>query len=140
VAPAVVAYTSLSVCAVYGLLYLLARRVLKRKTFGLLYDRLPPLELLGKMAWNALVIGFAFLTLVVITGPILMHWARAAGAGGLDAKVIAKIAMGTAAWLIYAAAVGGRVIGKWPVARSAGIALNGFVIIMALLVVSAALS
>jgi ABC-type uncharacterized transport system permease subunit len=140
VVPAVLAYTSLSVCAVYGVLYLLARRVLKRRSFGLLYDRLPPLELLGKMAWNALLIGFVFLTIVVVTGPAMMRWAEGPGSAGLDAKVIAKIALGTVAWLLYAVAIGGRLLARWPVARSTGIALNGFVVIMALLLVSAALS
>jgi hypothetical protein len=48
--------------------------------------------------------------------------------------------MGGGAWLVYAAAVLGRLVWKWSVTRASSLALNGFVIIMALLLVSAALS
>ena len=56
--PAVLSYTGVTIAAVYGMLHLLALRGLKQHRFGLLFDRLPPLESLGRMTWLAMLVGF----------------------------------------------------------------------------------
>ena len=134
VVPALVAYTALAISAVYGLVHLLAQRNLKKHSFGVFFDRLPPLELLGRMTWYALLCGFLFMTAVVLTGPILTSHS------GLDAKVIVKIVIGSIAWLIYAVAVGGKLLAKWPPSRVSTVAVSGFVLVMILFIVSGILS
>ncbi len=130
VLPAVVAYTALGLAAVYGALYLAARRELKRHRFGMLFDRLPPLERLGNMTWHVLLVGFVAITAAVVAGVVM------ARGEAMTAKIAVKIVTGGVAWLLYAAAVLGRGLAKWPLARVAGLALGGFAVVLALLVAS----
>jgi ABC-type uncharacterized transport system permease subunit len=136
VLPAALAYTALSLGGVYGLLHLVAQRNLKRHRFGPLFDRLPPLELLGKMTWWALLHGFAFMTVSIATGMLSAH----VEGHVMDSKLAAKIAIGSFAWVICLVAIVGKAAGKWPMSRISLIAVAGFLAIMALLVASATLS
>jgi len=141
VLPASLAYTALAFAAVYAMLYLLGRRNLKRHRLGLLFDRLPPLELLGRMNWYALVGGFVLMTITVATGCLLFaHAGHPEQRTALEPKVASKIIIGTLAWIIYAAAILGRLLGKWPVSRVCRVAVAGFVVIIVLLVTSIVLS
>jgi ABC-type uncharacterized transport system permease subunit len=134
--PAVFAYTAFTLAAIYGLLHMLATRNLKRQSFGLLFDRLPSLEMLGKMMWNALVAGFVCITLAIATGAIVYGQAGAAPGGPMTAKVIAKIVAGSAAWLFSGSAIFGRWLGKWSDKQISHIAIFGFLAVAALLVAS----
>ncbi len=138
IVPALVAYTAFAIAAVYGLLHLLTERNLKKHRFGVLFDRLPPLDLLGRMTWHALLGGFVFITITMITGASFSYW------GGTEqvteAKVLVKIIIGSIAWVIYVVAVLGKLLGKWPSRRISSIALAGFAVIMILLIVSGILS
>jgi len=136
--PATIAYTALAFAAVYALLYLAGQRSLKRHRLGLLFDRLPPLELLGRMSWFALLVGWVCITAAIVTGAML--WRRGGPAAGAEPKIIAKIVIGLAAWVACAAAVLGRWLGRWPVARVARIAVAGAAGVLVLFVASAALS
>jgi ABC-type uncharacterized transport system permease subunit len=136
--PAALAYTALSLGGVYGLLHLVAQHNLKKHRFGLLFDRLPPLELLGKMTWWALLHGFGFMTVSIATGMWLAH--SGVPLEGQGPKLAAKIAIGSFAWVICLVAILGRTAGKWPMSRISLIAVAGFLTIMALLVASATLS
>ena len=134
---ALVAYTASALAGVYGLLYLLAQRGLHQHRFGVWFDRLPPLDLLGTMTWHALLTGFVCLTLAIAITPLLFH---GGGQGEMTPKVIAKIITGSVAWLIYATAILGRWLGKWPAPRISIIAVAGSIVVMALLVASGLLS
>lgn len=139
--PASLAYTALAFAAVYACLYLVGQRDFKQHHFGLLFDRLPPLELLGKMSWYALAGGFALMTIAMVTGALLFGRAD----GGVQAepmthKVAAKIIIGSIAWVVCAVAVAGKYLGKWTAPRVSRIAVAGFLIIVALFVTSAILS
>ena len=141
IVPALAAYTAFAISAVYGVLHLLAERNLRKHRFGVLFDRLPSLDLLGRMTWHALLGGFIFITITMITGPLMFgHGGSEAEAQSLDAKVIAKIVIGSIAWLIYVVAVLGKLLGKWPARRISSVAVTGFVVIMILLIVSGILS
>jgi len=139
---AMVAYTALGFAGVYGLLYLAARRDLRDRRFGVLFDRLPPLDRLARMTWHALLVGSVCITVVVATGPLLFHHAAASGAAAeaMAPKSRVKIITGSAAWFFCAAAVLGRLIGRWPPVRIAAVAVAGFLTVMALLVTSGLLS
>jgi len=137
VVPALVAYTATALAGVYGLLYLAAQRGLRQHRFGMLFDRLPPLDLVATMVWHALATGFVCLTVTIAVAPLLVS-----GEHGdpITAKVVAKIVTGCVAWAIYAAAMLGRWLGRWSMSRVAAIAVAGFLAVMALLVASALLS
>jgi ABC-type uncharacterized transport system permease subunit len=141
VIPAVLAYTALGFAGVYGLLCALVQRGLRTHRLGLLFDRLPPLETLGRMTWHALVAGFAFMTLAMASAPLLVMAQEASGQrAAVDAKVLAKIVTGVVAWAFFAVAIGGRLIRRWSAGRVAGVAAAGFLIVLVLLVVSGILS
>jgi len=136
VLPALVAHTALAFAGVYGALYLAARRDLRQHRFGVLFDRLPPLEALGPMAWHALLTGFVAMTLAIAVTPLMFG----DGGGEFSAKIVSKIVTGSVAWIVCAAAVLGRWLGRWPHVRTSAVAVVGFLLVMALLAVSGVLS
>lgn len=75
---AVLAYSGLLLSALYGALFLLQRRALRQRTFGLLFDRLPSLELLDQFSWRSLLAAVVFLTLTIAFGHVV---GRAPGLG-----------------------------------------------------------
>ena len=141
VLPAVLAYTGLAFGAVYATLYLVGQWNLKHHNFGLLFDRLPPLDLLGRMSFQSLLVGFVFMTITMITGGMLFH-SHAPGGGtiSMEAKLLAKIIIGSIAWIICAVDVFGKYVLKWSVSRVSAITLAGFLIIAALFITSLVLS
>ena len=136
--PACLAYSALVFAAVYAMLYLAGRRNLKLHRFGLLFDRLPPLELLGKMSWYALLGGFALMTITMITGVIFAR--HVDNIGEMEFKLLAKTIIGSIAWLTCAIAIVGKYLGKWSSTTVSRVAVLGFMVIVALFVVSALLS
>ena len=139
--PATLAYTALAFAAVYALLYLSGQRSIKQHHVGLLFDRLPPLELLGRTSWYALLVGLAFITVAIVTGAVLSgHGGPASSGHGLEPKIIARIVTGLAAWVVCMVAVLGRWLGRWSVSRVSYIAVAGAAVVLALFVASMVLS
>ena len=136
--PACLAYTAMGFAALYAGLYLLGQRNLKQHRVGLLFDRLPPLELLGTMSWHALLVGLVFMTVTMATGA--MASAGRPTGQPLETKITVKIIISTIAWLTCGTGVIGRWLAKWSLARVSIIALAGFVVVVAYLVISVALS
>jgi ABC-type uncharacterized transport system permease subunit len=139
VLPAALAYTAMAMAAIYATLYLIGQRNIKHHNFGLLFDRLPPLDLLGRMSFQSLLVGFAFMTVTIITG-VLFSQLRPHAAESMDPKLMAKIIIGTAAWLVCAVDLFGKYVLKWSISRVAAVTLTGFLIVAALFVTSVALS
>lgn len=139
VIPAMVAYTGFTVSAVYGVLYIWARRDLKRRRFGLLFDRLPSLDLLGLMNWHAMVAGFAFMTVAIVSGA-MMYSGSPSAAGAMTPNVFIKIFAGITAWVIYASAIVGKFVQKWDRARVCGVTVIGFAVVAAMLAAGVILS
>ncbi len=135
--PATFAYTALAFGATYGLLHLMGRRDLKQHRFGLLFDRLPPLDLLGKLSWYSLLGGFVFLSISILTGIVVAGKAGdVAQSGALEYKVALKIITGSLAWLICVATIIGKCFLKWSAAVVSFIAVSGFLVILILLIAS----
>ncbi len=141
VIPASFAYTALAFAATYGLLHLVGRRYLKQHHFGLLFDRLPPLDLLGRLSWYSLVSGFIFLTISITTGMFVFGRAGdPAQSAIMEYKVALKIITGSLAWLICLVTILGKCFAKWSTSRVSLIAVCGFLVILILLVTSIFLS
>lgn len=139
--PAVIAYTAFAIGAIYGALHLLAYRNLKHHSVGVFFDRLPPLDLLARMSWYAVLAGFAFMTISIITGPMLVsHAGGAAPASLWDPKIAVKIIAGGAAWLIYGTAIVGKFAGKWSSRTVSVIGVTGFAVTIVMIAASVVLA
>jgi len=113
VAVAIVAYGSFTVAFGAALLYLIQPPEGRRG--------LPRLEVLDEVSYRAVVIGFPFLTLVLILGAL---WAEVAWGRywGWDPKETASLVT----WLIYGAYLHARVVRGWHGRRSAWLLMIGF--------------
>lgn len=117
VASAVVAYGTLTIGFGAAVLYLVKNR----------YHSywLPDLDVLDAISYRAVVIGFPFLTLVIVLGAL---WADIAWGRywGWDPKETASLVT----WLIYAAYIHARVMRGWQGIRSSILLLIGFAAIL----------
>lgn len=114
VAVAIVAYGGFAVAFAAALLHLAASATGSR--------RLPRRELLDEISYRAVVIGFPFLTLVIVLGAV---WANVAWGRywGWDPKETASLVT----WLIYGAYLHARVVRGWRGDRAAWLLVGGFV-------------
>jgi ABC-type transport system involved in cytochrome c biogenesis permease subunit len=118
----VLGYSAFLVGAVYGLMFALLYRVLKRQRFGLLFERLPSLDVLAGMGIGAVAIGLLGLTAVIIIG-IAMS-ASLVPTFWTDPKFISSLLV----WAVYAVAVGGYFFLGWRGARTVALSLIGFAV------------
>ena len=68
VTAALLGYTAISLSAAYGFLYLMLYHEIKSTRFGLIYNRLPNLEMLETMSNKAEVFGFLMLSVAILVG------------------------------------------------------------------------
>ena len=123
VTAAVLGYSAFVVAAAYGFLYLALYHDIRRKKFGLIFRRLPSLDILDRMNAAAATVGLVCLTVAIAAGLI---WSRERfGSVQMDPKVIAAMAT----WLIYGVAVLGRPFSVTG-ARTAYTTLAGFVVML----------
>jgi cytochrome c-type biogenesis protein CcsB len=110
---------ALAFCA--GIMYLLQERQIKSKNFGILYRRLPSLEVLDSLNYVCLTFGFPLITIGLISGFVYAgavwqsywHW---------DPKEILSVVT----WLIYAVLLHERLAVGWRGRRAAIMAIVGF--------------
>jgi ABC-type uncharacterized transport system permease subunit len=115
-----VAYSAFLISAVYGAMYRVFYRALRTRRFGIVFERLPSLEVLARMTLGAASVGFAFLTLGILFGAL---WAsRVVPAFWKDPKFL----LTTSAWVVYGAAVISQRLLRQASNRSIAITLVGF--------------
>ncbi len=104
-----------------AVMYVLQERQLKARRPSAFYYRLPPLETLDRLSHRALTLGFPFLTAGLLLGAL---WAGAAWGSLLtwDPLALFSILM----WVVYAATLAGRTMGRWHGRRAAYFAIAGF--------------
>jgi len=103
VSAALLGYTGISLSAVYGFLYLMLYHEIKSTRFGLIYSRLPSLEMLETMCNRSEVFGFAMLSVAIGVGLLWLpqafdefsYW---------DPKLVGTLVI----WLLYAIALGAK--------------------------------
>ena len=103
-----------------GVLYLVQERQLKRRHPGAFYHRLPSLDLLDRVNYRSLTIGFPLLTLGIITGAI---WAE--NAWGSYWQWDPKETWSLITWFIYAALVHARLTVGWRGRKAAWLSIVG---------------
>lgn len=120
---AILGYSSFAVSTIYGVLFLLLYRSLKATRFGLIYKRLPPLEILSKMCIRAAVLGLASLTLAILTGAF---WAARLYPGfATDPMFLLTLVV----WSVYAFCVLAHYGFKWRGQPTAYISIAGFLLL-----------
>ncbi len=73
---AILAYTALSLSFLYAVLYLILARQLERRSFGLLFRRLPSLEVLERMSIGAIKLALPLLFVALALGHLWMYHLR----------------------------------------------------------------
>ncbi|MEK7704009.1 MAG: cytochrome c biogenesis protein CcsA [Myxococcota bacterium] len=119
---AVLGYSALAVGAVYGVMFLLLFRALKRKNFGLLFERLPSLDVLASMGFGATLLGWLFLTATILIGTAMSL--QLFPGFYRDPKFIITLFV----WLFYGLAVAAYFLLGWRGARLVYLSLGGFAI------------
>jgi HemX protein len=121
---AVVGYAAFALSAVYGVLYLVLHHDLKRSRFGLVYDRLPPLEVLARMSLRSVVVGLGALTVTIACGSL---WASSEFPGFTrDPKFLLTVAV----WAVYGVALGLHWGRGWSGRRTITMSLVAFTLLV----------
>jgi len=97
VSTAIFGYGALAISAVYGFLFLILYRNIRRNTFGPFFKHLPSLESLEKLSVVAAAIGLTFLTVAML---VAMIWLPDAIANFSYADP--KLVITALVWLLYA--------------------------------------
>jgi cytochrome c-type biogenesis protein CcsB len=104
--------------------YLLMERQVKGKKFGVLFSRLPSLEVLDELSDKLTRWGFVALSITMISGAIF-----ARRAWGEYWRWDPKLTLSLVGWLVYAALVHARLFAGWRGRRAAVLTMVGFLIL-----------
>lgn len=121
VSSALLGMTAITLSAVYGLLYLMLYHDIKSSQFGVIYKRLPNLEVLERMSFIATIFGFFLLTIAIVIGLVWLP-REVSNFSYTDPKLFGTIAV----WLIYAAGFAARTVAGWHGRRIIVLSMFGF--------------
>lgn len=121
VSTALLGYTAISLSAAYGLLYLMLYHEIKSSRFGVVYSRLPNLEMLEKMSKKAEFFGWVMLSAAIGVG---LFWLPQAfdQFSYWDPKLIGSVVI----WAIYAMALSAKRTFGWQGRKTMILSLVGF--------------
>lgn len=119
---ALLGYSGFTLSAVYGILFLILYRNLKTHKFGLIFNRMPSLEILEKLSYYSVVIGFILLTIAIIIGAIWLPTAFP-NFSYLDPKLVGT----SLVWLAYLIGIGNKILARWYGKKVIIFSLIGFV-------------
>lgn len=110
---------------VIGLFYLVQENNIKLKKHGVIFKKLPSLEVLESSGHFCIIWGFFFLTLGLTIGVV---WSKHIFGRFLlmDAKEVWSFAV----WILYAAVIHGRLTSRWRGKKAAIMAIIGFFIVI----------
>jgi ABC-type uncharacterized transport system permease subunit len=117
-----------AVAALASSLYLVQAKQLKRKEFGTLFHRGPPLELLDTIVQRCVSIGFPVFTVAILLGVLWV--ARLGGA----VHALPQYTLAVVTWFAFAALLLSRAVAGWHGRRSALLAIVGFTASLAVMV------
>lgn len=120
---ALVGYSGITISAVYGFLYLMLYKEIKLNQFGLIFNRLPNLEVLEKLSFYSAIIGFSLLSIAITIGIIWLPKAFP-NFSYADPKLI-----GTAiVWILYGIGILSKLLGRWRGKKVVVLSIVGFII------------
>ena len=117
----IIGYGCFAYSMVLGVMYLYLFRELKRKKLRLMFDRLPPLELLDKLNNAIQLLGFIFLSLGIAAGLLMAHiyWGTMPL---LDPKIFLSLCL----WVLYLFGILMRRISSWSGRKMSYLSVIGF--------------
>jgi ABC-type uncharacterized transport system permease subunit len=119
---AILGYAAFALSFVLSLLYLIQNRQIRRGRTGVLFARLPALDVIGRMNRTSVTIGIAVLSISIALG---MAWAQRVWGGPADAKL---------AWALLTLAVYGVLLWMdrrgWAGPRVAVLSIVGFILVL----------
>ncbi|MHB8338751.1 MAG: cytochrome C assembly family protein [Ignavibacteriaceae bacterium] len=120
---ALTGYSAFAISCVYGFLYLILYKQIKLNKFGLIFDRLPSLDVLERLSFISAVIGFFLLSIAIFIGIIWLPKAFPKFSY-VDPKLIGTFLV----WLLYGLGILSKVVGKWQGKKVVIFSILGFVI------------
>lgn len=94
-------YALFSLASIIAIAYLIQDRNFKNRNFGVVFERLPPLETLDHMMFRLVGIAFLLLTVSLVMGVYLVHQSGNGRAWMTDPKILSTLAT----WILYAGLV-----------------------------------
>ncbi len=128
---AILGYAGIILSAVHGFLFLKLYKNIKLNKFGLLFKRLPSLEILEKLSFYSAIIGFILLTIAIKIGVI---WLPSAfpDYSYFDPKLITTGLI----WLIYGIGISMKIFAKWYGRKFIIFSISGFIITLVSLLIT----
>jgi len=123
VTSALLGYSAIAISAVYGFLYLMLYHEIKSSRFGIIYSRLPSLEILENMSFRSIVFSFILLTVTILVGFIWLPKAFEEFSYA-DPKLIGTFAI----WALYGIGLVTKRLAGWRGRRIMILSLFGFAI------------
>lgn len=123
---ALFSYCAFAVAFAAGLMYILLFHEIRLKRLGFFFMRMPPLETLERINYQAIALGFLFLTIGIGSGVIWVMEPRAVRIP-VDAKMVSAIFV----WLLYAANLHARLRRGWRGQRTAIFSIANFALLIA---------
>jgi HemX protein len=121
----IVGYTGLCISALYALMYIMLNHNIKKRRLGIVYENLPPLDLLEKLSIRSITIGIVALGI----GLLLGHFRSSAVFGSFwlnDPKVVFSDIL----WVCYLTGYLLSKIAKWRGRWMAFLSLSGFLLLL----------
>lgn len=128
---ALLGYAGITISAVYGFLYLILYKDLKSDSYGLIFQRLPNLEILEKMSFYSAVIGFCTLSVAIIIGFVWLPKAFP-NYSYFDPKLVASMIV----WLMYGVGFVFKLTGRWRGKKVVILSVVGFVLAISSTIIS----
>ena len=122
---ALLGHSSLTLSAVYGILFLILYKKIKTHNYGNIFNKLPNLEMLEKMSFYSVVIGYIILTFSIIIGGIWLPIAFP-DFKHYDPKLLSSILI----WLVYTCGIAVKILFKWYGRKVVYFSLIGFVVLI----------
>jgi len=114
-------YACFTLALVFAVMYLWQEKELKSRKVDAFFFRLPALESLDWLGYRAIVFGFIFLSLGIVSGSV---WAQQAW--GTFWSWDPKETWSLVTWLLYLGYLHGRLMSGWRGKKSASLAVIGF--------------
>jgi ABC-type uncharacterized transport system permease subunit len=132
---ALLGYSGITISAVYGVLFLLLDNNLKGNKFGLIFNRLPSLEILEKLNFYSAIIGFVLLSAAMAIGII---WLPSAFPkfSYFDPKLVGTFIV----WVIYGYGISSKLFGRLYGKKAIIFSLIGFSVAIISLIVTNSLA
>jgi ABC-type transport system involved in cytochrome c biogenesis permease subunit len=121
VTTALLGYSAIAISAVYGFLYLMLYHNIKSSKFGVIYKKLPSLEILEGMSFRAILFGFTMLTIAIVIGAAWLPRAFESFSY-FDTKLIGTSLI----WLVYGVGLFAKRLAGWQGRKMMIISVSAF--------------